>query len=349
MQKSSLFKKHSISLIAIFIIGNTLIYFPNKLDIKSSSLGLILSITLSIPLFLLFYKINKKCLSTNILEEIKYNSNKLYKIILCAIFLISAFLIALPCLSEYVSYVNRFRMPLTYKIIISVIFMALVIYIAYSKKSAIYKLSIICFIYVLLSSVILFILSFNHFDFSNLLPVEFKGKDVLSSIIILIAKSFATIILLSLFFKNEKDKPRSIYLMGLFLGGIILFICVLNVLLIFGSKITEELSLPYANAMSVISLGDVFTRLEGFSYLNYFACSIIKTATCLFIIKTIAYEFFEKKANYIVFLFSLISIILTLFDKLPEIFYSLPFNIVLILFEAALIIALSLYKKQVKK
>ena len=45
----------------------------------------------------------------------------------------------------------------------------------------------------------------------------------------------------------------------------------LNILFIFGPDLSNKLNLPYAYSMSVINMGKTFLRLEGFSYLNYFA------------------------------------------------------------------------------
>jgi len=325
-------------LIAIFIIGNTLIYFPKQSDIKSGILGVLIAAAISVIIYLAFALLNKKAAG---LENIKFKP-------LCFIIItITCFLISLVSSSDYISYVNIFRMPYTLRAVISIIFIALSFYLAIQKDSVLFKISLLAFIYVFLSVTILFIISLPQLDFKLSLPLEFKMADTIKSTLIILSQSFLSALPLVLVIrKNKLRKTFAIWLVALFLGLFVLMVCMLNVLLIFGPDLSSRLELPYMSAMSVINSGKIFSRLEGFSYLNYFICSLIKTATPLYVIKNTFEKLFNKSGKLLVLIVCTLLVLLSFIYGLTDFLYSVFFSGFLLLFEILFILTLGFVSKK---
>ena len=78
-------------------------------------------------------------------------------------------------------------------------------------------------------------------------------------------------------FKNRCIKSA---LAGAVTGFSILGICILNSILLFGAELSGELGFSYISAISTISIGRLFTRLDEFAYLLFFITCIIKITVC---------------------------------------------------------------------
>ena len=341
MLKKQSYFVHSAFLIAIFIVGNTLIYFPMHNDIKSSILGVLIASAVSLLVYIAFAFLTKKIKSV---ENFKWAR----PIVVISI-IITAFLVSLISAGDYISYVIEFRMDKTPKIIIAVLFLALCFYLANQSSRVILKLALITFIYVFLSITIWFLLSFSQLDFKSALPLEFKLFDVAKSFLTVISQSFLSVVVLIIFLNANKTKTSiKMWLIGLMLGMFILMVCMLNILFVFGPDLSNRLDLPYASAMSVINMGKTFSRLEGFSYLNYFACSLIKASSALWVIKKVFNEYFKKHGTTFIFILSLILVLLSLVNNISSFLYSISFSVVLLLLEfITLMLMGGLYKPNI--
>ncbi len=337
MIKKNEFFWHSCFLIATFIVGNTLIYFPKHTDIKSGILGIIIAAAISIIIYIAFSFLSGKA-NTKIITHKKTTP-------LCfALLTVVCFLVSLIASSDYISYVTVYRMPYTERIIISLIFIALSYYLALQEKSVILKIALIGFIYVFLSVTVLFVLSFTQLDFKAVLPLEFNGFETAKATLTSLSQSFLSALPLIYFVKTERLRSSvKIWILALILGLFVLLICMLNILCIFGPDLASSLELPYMNAMSVINMGKTFSRLEGFSYLNYFICSIIKTAAPLYVIRKICDKFFDNKGKWLLIPFASVLVILSLIYGITDFLYSIFFSVLLLVFEALTVLLLGLF------
>ena len=333
---------HSAFLIAIFIVGNTLIYFPKHNDIKSSILGVLIAAAVSLIIYIAFAFLTKKVKNIHNFKPLK--------LVVLIVITLCACLVSLISTSDYISYVNLFRMPQTPKLLISVLFIFLCVFLANQSREVILKLSLIVFIYVFLSVTVLFLLSFSQLDFKAALPIEFKPFETVKSFLTIISQSFLSALVLIMLLKSVKTKTSiKMWFLGLCLGLFVLMVCMLNILFVFGPDLSNKLNLPYASSMSVINMGKTFSRLEGFSYLNYFACSLIKGAASLHVIKNMFEDYFKIKGLYILLPIGALLIILSLINNISDFLYSLTFSFVLLIVEAlALVLMGGLYKRNLE-
>ena len=75
---------------------------------------------------------------------------------------------------------------------------------------------------------------------------------------------------------DKKKKAPLIWLIAKILIG--------GAAIVFGSDFAGKLKYPYASAISTVTLGNLFTRMDGFAYLIFFASVIVKITVCIKII-----------------------------------------------------------------
>ena len=67
----------------------------------------------------------------------------------------------------------------------------------------------------------------------------------------------------------------------------LILICFLGVLLLLGGGFGATLEYPYATAVSTVTAGKLFARLEGFAYLTYYVSSALRVSVCISLVSTL--------------------------------------------------------------
>lgn len=282
----SIYSKHAICLIAIFTVGNAMLYFPRHEDALQGLFGLMIAFAFA-AIYYIFAGI--------ILQNFDLtNCGKIKKIVLVILGTALSVISAAAALKDYTDYVADYRLKSTSKTIIIILAAIAVYFIATAKKEAIFKLAIVSAVYSAITTVTFFVISIPQFSFDNMLPLELNLNVTLKSALILFARCFGEIITLIFLFRQvPKKQGIKAFLLGLLFAVLLLSVCILNIIFVFGRGVSAKLDLPYVEAMSIISLGDTFTRFEGFEFLTYFLFSIIKSAAAVFCVTNI----FEQAAN----------------------------------------------------
>ena len=167
------------------------------------------------------------------------------------------------------------------RLFVAFVFLAVVLCLAISKIKALYKLGVVTALISVCLIALLFILSINQFSLDNisLLSVP-KFKDILSDSIIFIRRSILPTLIL-LFWEENYDKKQNSVISGYILGLFLQLVAILNCLLIFGSGLSSKLDYPYSEAISTVTAGNIFTRMDGFSYFVFFISCLIKITVCI--------------------------------------------------------------------
>ncbi len=278
------FSVHAMCLICVLAIGNTLIYFPKGDSVKSAVFAIAAAAGTSFLCFFPYCMFFKKLNNNNLSVSFVLKNSKKKPLIFIFIFLI-CLLAACFATKDYVSFIDRYRLIATPRTVLAFCFLLVAFLLSLFKKEAILKFALISFVYILISVPLLFILSSSQFNFKNLLG-DVPFNEFLKPYTTILAKSFLPVILTFVFFRAEfLKKPCKTVGLGFLFAALILILCMLNVLLVFGDSTAKNLSIPYAESMSVIVLGKAFTRLEGYSYLNYYLCSVLKAAVSIAVLR----------------------------------------------------------------
>lgn len=179
-------------------------------------------------------------------------------------------------LKEYLNFLKSEQMPQTSIFILFITVCCIILFFSISSKDSIYKYGL--FTFVLCCLIILLVLisgikNFNSFEI-------FADKSNYSSnfFINFIFTPFFSGIVLSFFAQKKESTSKPVFL-GCITGFVMLFICLFQAKLTLPSS--YETAYPYFRAISVISTGSLFTRLDGLIYFLFFVCSVIKIVICI--------------------------------------------------------------------
>lgn len=327
MDKST-FKKHKISLLSIFILGNTVIVFPKGVGVENAVISVILTV---IPTAFISYFIFK---SSDILNKLPSLFNMLIIIFTFYVFVITA--------RDYVSFVDTVRLPKTPRFFISIVFILLSVFLGNAKQKVLYLFSLFSIIISAIIFAIVFLVSIEKLNLNNLIFNSFDFKKLLRQTLTFFIHSFGQILIPVLFFKsfNINDNKR-IVKWGLMSSFLLMLIYVLNIILVLGNQVTSSVAYPYATLTSFISFGRNFSRLDGFTYYVYFFSSIIKTSVCAAVI----FNFFDKKKRTAVIIITAVLLIICNLNFVQKFLHTDIVNLVVLIFEIIYPISIYFYQK----
>lgn len=307
----------SLCLVSLFFVGNAVINLPFGYGCNAALLGFITAFLLCLPLILLFSKTSLK------------KEKAPLSVAFSLIFVLYSLFCGIVTFRNYVTFSDRIILPEIGSFFPTLLFLFLLWLICKGKKEAVLKLALISAILVFSLVIILCLLSLDSMSLTALLPknppsLKETGYQTLS----FVSMSFIEGVVLMGFINSENKKA---IMKGYFTGAAILLIILLQCISVFGYSLTARLDYPYAFAMSIITFGDKFSRMEGFSYLLYFSCTLIKTAVCLISARDSLTLLFPKTKKFFfpaaLFIYGIISVFTNIFVNLPFI-YIAPFLIV---------------------
>ena len=273
MNKIKPFSYHFVWLSALFILGGSIINLPFAFADKLTFLGFLISLVLAVLLSFAVYKF----------DFLKY------PVLAFALYLIGDTLVVfLGFISETVLRDNQ-------NFWILILFAFPLLYFCFRRISEIYNFSLICGVVCGLLLIFFFLATAKDFNLSNIYIHSFpKAEKLFRQTVPYIKGVTVSSAVLTLFAKqNNIKKPPLIS--GIFIGAAFLLISIFNSVLLFGAGMAGELDYPYAMAISTVTFGNLFSRLDGFSYFIYFVTAVIKIAVCVNVVKT---EIVKRKATF---------------------------------------------------
>lgn len=294
------YRKHGICLIAVFILGNTLLTFPSGSDAKSGIYALILALIPSLLFFGIYAKLSEG--NSSSLIEGKAGSVVAIPLLLIALFGI------VMCCRDYTLFIDTMRLPNTSLYVITGIFVALGFLLGLAPKKVLYLFSLLSLI--VSSAVLLIMLIFSVPNIKG----EYLGY-VLKPDIPAIFRQGAGIFIHSLgqcvlliFLLDGGKKSVSQQYLGLGFGTALLGLSFFNVLTVLGS-ITTRLSYPYISVAEMVTFGRGYSRMEGLSYAVYFLCALIKTSVLIKVSVKIAGSIHPRFKRAMYFLLPLVALL----------------------------------------
>ena len=287
MKENTRFFTHSKALWALFIMGNAVITLPVKSANEFTFLGFISAALLGAAAYIIAVPLAKKLFT----EEIKPDCGILLKILLSFVYLavaVFAVFCAADTFADFTLFIKKIVLTDTSMFFISVIFLVVALYFYFRRQEDILKFFLIAFFIVMALVVFFFIFTAFKFNLRYIFVFELPTASELFSQ----AKPYIlnpVIPALLLPFYNAcvfKKVKLSHTLAGLTLGFLMLAVCVIGTCLLFGTVLAGRLPYPYSSAISTVSIGRLFTRLDGFSYFIYFAAVLAKITVCTFVAKS---------------------------------------------------------------
>ncbi len=274
------FKYHKIALWVMFIMSSAVISLPVKGANEFTFLAFLVSALIMLLIWLVFDVFCEFLKDLTNKKAIKF----LTVLLLLVLAVYTAFLGA-NTFKETISFISQVILPKTKKWIIVVIFGSIVAYCAFKGQKSLMKLALICSMVVVSSVLFFFFASLENYTLNNIFIFKFPTlKELFSQMKPYLQRFIFPIIVLLAFSRlNLKEKGRAVGLVRLIIAVMGTAFCVLMPLLLFGTKLSGRLDFPFISAVSTVTVGSLFTRLDGFAYFVLFISSVLKIVVCILV------------------------------------------------------------------
>ncbi|CAH0313586.1 Spore germination protein YndE [Peribacillus sp. Bi96] len=200
---------------------------------------------------------------------------------IAAIIFISFFYYSTAALLFYIgNFLTTQMMPDTPMITPIILYLSILVLGVYLGIETFARFAEVVFPIVILLLLILFISSSPQFEFQNFLPVFEVGiKPIIRGGILIFINSFLMPITLLTIFPshlNQTKQGRKAFIMGVFIGGIILDIIIVISILVLGDYITSIEMYPSYVLAQKINIGNFFQRIEAIVAIIWFITIYIK-------------------------------------------------------------------------
>ncbi len=283
MKSQSIKYSHTICLIACFTLGSAAIKIPFEGASSSSLLGFVAAAIISIAVAVLLSSVFSSFFNPKHLE------NKNTRMILLPLYIAASLFILFDAAVSFNAFCDFVRLNMlekTSRLIISGVFALCVYWASLNRDRVILKFSLITFILTAAAVIVFFVFLFPSADLGLLIPKKTSAREILKEtenyLLMVFLPAAPILIYEKLTFGATK---RGISAVGVTFGGIMLCVILCSSVMLFGIPQSAELSFPYADAISTISIGYLFTRMDGFAYFVFFATALIKVTVCILLIE----------------------------------------------------------------
>lgn len=280
MREKTVFMKHYIALFLLFYISDALILFPLKSSDKYFFFGIIAA---AVAGFLIFFV--SLLLSDKIISQ---NGKPLYKVIKPLV-LVAVAVYALFCAADTFSLFTDFAAKIMLggngKIISVVLFGAVCLFFATRRQEDILKFCLLAAVFTVAVTVFFVLCNIGKYDMTNLsISIPKTADKIVYSMLPYLKIAVMPSILLAVYQKTVFLRIHKRYAaLSYIISNIFLMVCIVFSVAIFSLYFAAGLEYPFADAVSTISVGRLFTRMDGLSYFIYFACCLVRVSVCIFI------------------------------------------------------------------
>ncbi len=280
------YRLHTLLMTVLFVLGNAIITFPKRTANINTFLGFIVAFLLSLLLAA------PVCKAVDFVFDTAHLSGKFSKIITAAVYCATLLLIVLDsavCVTDYVGFVSQSILPDASKLVIAAVLLGVVFWSATRPDTTILKFSLISFVIVAAIVVLFFVFSLKNMSIEYIFLLSLPDwKDVFFQTLPYLSGVFLSIITTFIYQKLTFARQKiSDGILSLGIAAGLFAMVLLNSILLFSSPLAGEYRYPYADAISVVSIGDLFTRMDGFAYFVFFATCLIKLTVSVFVIKVL--------------------------------------------------------------
>ena len=263
MNKLKPFSHHFVWLSTLFILGSSIINLPYKNADKLTFLGFSLSFLLSLALVFAIYKF----------DFLKY------PIIILALYFIGDTLII------FLQFISKTLLKSNQNFWVLLLFLITLLYFCFRKWSEIFNFSLVSGVACGLLLIFFFFATLKDFNVKNIYIYSFPNiKNLFNQSLPYIKSVTVPTAVLALYAKEHKT-AKVTAITGVCVGNAFLLISIFNSILLFGANMAGEFDYPYAMAISTVTFGNLFSRLDGFSYFIYFVTALIKITVCAKVIE----------------------------------------------------------------
>lgn len=273
-----------ISIISIFVFGNTSVLGLNFEAEQDSWIAFVVAIVLSLIVALLYARIADLFKSKNLFEICTNLFGTVIGKIICALYVWYAVHIGALVIFNFTIFTEVSLLPETPIIPIMILILLASMYLAKSGMESLGKWSMVILPFITIVVVSSTIAGAGTMEIDNLKPVlGHDGSLLLSIAVKFLAFPFAeSVLFLTLFdFSNENSSPYKIFISSFLISGALLLVVLLRNILSIGAYLSKYLYFPSYITARLINIGDFLSRVETIITANLFLAGIAKICVCI--------------------------------------------------------------------
>ncbi|QNK39575.1 GerAB/ArcD/ProY family transporter [Caproicibacter fermentans] len=284
MNKTDISEKQMQSTIALFLMGSSVISSGYTSAKQDTWIVILIAVALMIPLAWVYAGILRLYPGQNFYRNVLRAMGRPVGLTICALYLFYLLLLGgqvLRTFSEFVHLVNMTQTPL---VGISTAIVAVTVYTLSNRLYVLTRLGKFVLPFLYFTIILTLLLSFRDMDFSNLRPIlQSKPSDFLKGLMSAFTLPYGELVACLPMFgvsgRIEKVFPTMVK--GVLLGFGFLFAAVVRNILVLGYY-NSVATFPSYECVSVIQLGEFFTRIEVLIGINLLLAGFIKFAVLVF-------------------------------------------------------------------
>lgn len=284
---------HKIALAALFAVGNALIRYPWRAENEGVLPLFLLSVAGALIPAVLLYPIFRWIWRRPMSHR---RGRRILVAFLSVFFGAYALFCAWRACADYLRFSMSLVLPMGSRWLLLILFVVCAVWLSSIRGRGMDSFAMLAFAGAVFCAVFLFLSGLSVFRWEHVSPKPIAWEwGSFGNALTLWKETLLPLSVLAVYFAlvEPKGGMRSL-VAGTVIGCTILFLCVAQVTLTFGASYSAGLDYPYSYAVRILSIGQYFFRLEGFSYLLDYLTCLIRAAVSLSVGRRLLGRFYPR-------------------------------------------------------
>lgn len=344
MNTEKISNRQGLSIFIMFTLGSTLILSPWKEAGRDGWISILIGMLMIVPMCFVYSRLVSLFPGKDLFDLQQELFGRIIGKITSFFLVYYSIHLCILVNRDMSGFIQTMSFPETPLFVIALVGTVLYIWIVKGGIEVIGRYAAFMLPIALLSIIIVSLLLIPKLDIDNLRPVMYNGMTpVLKGAALVFGFPFAETFLFTMVFDSlrNKNKTLKIYLLGIFLSGLIFINTSTRNIAVLGEKLNSMLYFPSYLAVGLVNIKDFIDRIEvlvgaDFIFMGFLKCSICLYTACKGFSKIFNIKDYRQTATPIGFLVSVTTIFIyrsnmEMFEWAKEnyIYYVIPFSIIL--------------------
>ncbi|HEY8891101.1 MAG TPA: endospore germination permease [Clostridium sp.] len=317
MKNEIISERQGVILIILYIIGSTFLIGSGGAAKQDAWIAVIIAISWSILLLIMYSRILSLYPGKDLFDIIEILMGKFIGKIISILMIWFAFHLGTLVLRNLSEFTNILVFADTPVVVPMLFFTLLIIWSIKEGIEVLGRWSEFFIWVVFIISLFITVLLISDMNISRIKPILNNGvMPLLKGAFSSFSFPFGEVVVFTMVFSNisKVRNFKKTFLLGLLLGGGIIFLATLRNLLVLGNETLSRMYFPTAMSTTIINLGPMIQRLEITVVIAYLVCVFVKASICAFavcngIVKVFGlndYKFIATPVSFLMLSFSFI-------------------------------------------
>lgn len=285
MKDEVISERQGVILITLFIVGSSLLLGSGGQAKQDAWIAMIIAMSWAVILLLMFSRILSLHPGKDLFDILEIVMGKVIGKIISILMIWFAFHLGSLVLRNLSDFTNTLVFPDTPVIVPMISFVILIIWILKEGIEVLGRWSEFFVWVISLTIITITMLSASEMDISRLKPILGSGiKPILKGALSSLSFPYGETVVFTMVFSNiaKVKSYKRTFMLGLFLGGGLVFIGTLRNILVLGNETISKVYFPSTLAISLIHLGEFLERIEISVLIIFIVCVFVKVSVCVF-------------------------------------------------------------------